>query len=135
MKAATIASATDRRAGAAMHRPKPAHRRQARQANAPLMKRAVTAPASRASTAPSSNPSRRAKANSAATAARKGERPDRREGRPDWKGGRPDGKGPDRGKGGGKPAFQPKPREERPARFDPDSPFAKLAALRDQLKK
>ncbi|WP_214469727.1 helicase-related protein [Mesorhizobium sp. dw_380] len=57
-----------------------------------------------------------------------GERPDRREGRPDWKGGRPDGKG-------AKPAFQPKPREERPARFDPDSPFAKLAALRDQLKK
>ncbi|MBZ9776446.1 helicase-related protein [Mesorhizobium sp. CO1-1-8] len=65
-----------------------------------------------------------------------GERPDRREGRPDWKGGRPDGKGgPDRGPGGGKPAFQPKPREERPVRFDPDSPFAKLAALRDQLKK
>lgn len=66
-----------------------------------------------------------------------GERPDRREGRPDWKSGRPDGKGggPDRAKGGGKPAFQPKPREERPVRFDPDSPFAKLAALRDQLKK
>ncbi|MFU0504919.1 helicase-related protein [Pseudaminobacter sp. NGMCC 1.201702] len=39
-------------------------------------------------------------------------------------------------KGGhGKPAFQPKPREERPVRVDPDSPFAKLAALRDQLKK
>ncbi|RUX94601.1 MULTISPECIES: helicase-related protein [unclassified Mesorhizobium] len=54
-----------------------------------------------------------------------GERPDRREGRPDWKG----------GPQGGKPAFQPKPREERPVRFDPDSPFAKLAALRDQLKK
>jgi ATP-dependent RNA helicase SUPV3L1/SUV3 len=35
----------------------------------------------------------------------------------------------------GKPPFQQKPREERPARFDPDSPFAKLAALRDQLKK
>jgi ATP-dependent RNA helicase SUPV3L1/SUV3 len=33
-----------------------------------------------------------------------------------------------------KPASH-KPREERPARFDPDSPFAKLAALRDQLKK
>ncbi|BCH07047.1 DEAD/DEAH box helicase [Mesorhizobium sp. 131-3-5] len=65
-----------------------------------------------------------------------GERPERREGRPDWKGGRPEGKGgPDRGKGGAKPAFQPKPREERPVRFDPDSPFAKLAALRDQLKK
>ncbi|WP_421927035.1 helicase-related protein [Neoaquamicrobium sediminum] len=28
-----------------------------------------------------------------------------------------------------------KPREERPARIDPDSPFAKLAALREQLKK
>jgi ATP-dependent RNA helicase SUPV3L1/SUV3 len=59
-----------------------------------------------------------------------GERP--REGRPDWKGGRPEGKG---GSQGGKPAFQAKPREERPVRFDPDSPFAKLAALRDQLKK
>jgi hypothetical protein len=31
--------------------------------------------------------------------------------------------------------FQSKPREERPATFDPDSPFAKLAALRDLLKK
>lgn len=61
-----------------------------------------------------------------------GERPDRREGRPDWKGGRQDGKG---NAPGGKPAFQAKPREERPQRFDPDSPFAKLAALRDQLKK
>jgi ATP-dependent RNA helicase SUPV3L1/SUV3 len=60
-----------------------------------------------------------------------GERPDRREGRPDWKGGRSD-KG---GAQGEKPVFQPKPREERPVRFDPDSPFAKLAALRDQLKK
>lgn len=28
-----------------------------------------------------------------------------------------------------------KPREERAPKFDPDSPFAKLAALRDQLKK
>jgi ATP-dependent RNA helicase SUPV3L1/SUV3 len=36
----------------------------------------------------------------------------------------------------GKPGFHAKPpREERPPRFDPDSPFAKLAALRDQLKK
>ncbi|TPL47533.1 helicase-related protein [Mesorhizobium sp. B2-4-6] len=66
-----------------------------------------------------------------------GERPDRheggrREGRPDWKGNRQDGKGNAQG---GKPAFQGKPREERPQRFDPDSPFAKLAALRDQLKK
>ncbi|RWD80063.1 MAG: helicase, partial [Mesorhizobium sp.] len=59
-----------------------------------------------------------------------GERPDRREGRPDWKGDRQGGKG-----NAGKPAFQSKPREERPQRFDPDSPFAKLAALRDQLKK
>ncbi|TPL93310.1 helicase-related protein [Mesorhizobium sp. B2-3-12] len=61
-----------------------------------------------------------------------GDRAERREGRPDWKGGRPEGKG---GPQGGKPAFQAKPREERPVRFDPDSPFAKLAALRDQLKK
>ncbi|WP_027166686.1 helicase-related protein [Mesorhizobium sp. WSM3224] len=61
-----------------------------------------------------------------------GERPDRRDGRPDWKGNRQDGKG---SAPGGKPAFQGKPREERPQRFDPDSPFAKLAALRDQLKK
>ncbi|TPJ27842.1 helicase-related protein [Mesorhizobium sp. B2-8-3] len=66
-----------------------------------------------------------------------GERPDRheggrREGRPEWKGNRQDGKGNAQG---GKPAFQGKPREERPQRFDPDSPFAKLAALRDQLKK
>ncbi|RRH94372.1 helicase [Mesorhizobium tamadayense] len=61
-----------------------------------------------------------------------GERPDRREGRPDWKGNRQDGKG---NASADKPAFQGKPREERPQRFDPDSPFAKLAALRDQLKK
>ncbi|MGN6143558.1 MAG: helicase-related protein [Mesorhizobium sp.] len=70
-----------------------------------------------------------------------GERPDhRRDGRPDRKG-KPDNRRHDRAAGGkdggqgGKPAFQGKPREERPARFDPDSPFAKLAALRDQLKK
>jgi ATP-dependent RNA helicase SUPV3L1/SUV3 len=61
-----------------------------------------------------------------------GETGERRDKRPDWKDSRQDGKG---GAQGGKPAFQPKPREERPARFDPDSPFAKLAALRDQLKK
>jgi hypothetical protein len=36
---------------------------------------------------------------------------------------------------GGKPFYQSKPREDRAPRFDPDSPFAKLAALRDQLKK
>ena len=35
---------------------------------------------------------------------------------------------------GPKPAFQQRPREERPAKIDPLSPFAKLAALRDQLK-
>ncbi|RWB10826.1 MAG: hypothetical protein EOQ40_34795, partial [Mesorhizobium sp.] len=58
---------------------------------------------------------------------------DRREGRSDWKGNRQGGKG--NAAGDNKPAFQGKPREERPQRFDPDSPFAKLAALRDQLKK
>jgi ATP-dependent RNA helicase SUPV3L1/SUV3 len=50
-------------------------------------------------------------------------------------GNRPAGKG---AKGDGlnrNGGFAPKPREERPARIDPDSPFAKLAALRDQLKK
>ncbi|RWF19520.1 MAG: helicase, partial [Mesorhizobium sp.] len=60
-----------------------------------------------------------------------GERPERREARPDWKGNRQDAKE----NAAGKPSFQGKPREERPQRFDPDSPFAKLAALRDQLKK
>jgi ATP-dependent RNA helicase SUPV3L1/SUV3 len=45
------------------------------------------------------------------------------------------GKRPQEGPRKGKPPFQQKPREERPVRFDPDSPFAKLAALRDQLKK
>lgn len=60
-----------------------------------------------------------------------GERRDHQGGRPNRQGNRPDGAGG----GSGKPAFQPKPREERPVRFDPDSPFAKLAALRDQLKK
>jgi len=59
-------------------------------------------------------------------------------GRPDDQQARaPDNRGkPDhRGKQQGKPNFQQKPREERPVRFDPDSPFAKLAALRDQLRK
>ena len=46
---------------------------------------------------------------------------------------------PGDGRQGGKPGGDqrpPKPqREERPARIDPDSPFAKLAALRDQLRK
>jgi ATP-dependent RNA helicase SUPV3L1/SUV3 len=54
--------------------------------------------------------------------------------RPDTRGDRPDRKPDDRHRGG-KPPFQQKPREERAPRFDPDSPFAKLAALRDQLKK
>jgi ATP-dependent RNA helicase SUPV3L1/SUV3 len=51
-------------------------------------------------------------------------------GRPDFrKGKQHDGRGDNRGP---KPAFQP--REERPAKIDPLSPFAKLAALRDQLQ-
>ncbi len=38
--------------------------------------------------------------------------------------------------GGGKPQnFSSKPREEREPKFDPDSPFAKLAALREMMKK
>lgn len=64
-------------------------------------------------------------------------------GKPQGEGGRPEHRnrgerpGGDKREGGfkGKPAFQQKPREERPVRIDPDSPFAKLAALRDQLKK
>jgi len=79
-----------------------------------------------------------------------GDGQNRRDGRPGWKGRGDDKEGRnggdrhrgDRNKGDrpradgkGKPAFQQKPREDRPARFDPDSPFAKLAALRDQLKK
>ena len=57
-----------------------------------------------------------------------------RDGRRD---GKPGGEGrPERKRDDAKPAqFQSKPREERPAKFDPDSPFAKLAALRDQMKK
>jgi ATP-dependent RNA helicase SUPV3L1/SUV3 len=56
-------------------------------------------------------------------------------GRPDFrKGKQRDGKDGERGQP--KPAFQVRPpREERPAKIDPLSPFAKLAALRDQLKK
>ena len=57
-------------------------------------------------------------------------RPDKR----DFRGNRDDrNKKPDRNDGGFK--GDRKPREERPVKFDPDSPFAKLAALRDQLKK
>ncbi|HWK63738.1 MAG TPA: helicase-related protein [Rhizobiaceae bacterium] len=47
---------------------------------------------------------------------------------------RPDRRDRDQRKGDGQ-RFQQRPREERAPRFDPDSPFAKLAALRDQLKK
>ncbi|MEO9336401.1 helicase-related protein [Mesorhizobium sp. SB112] len=46
-------------------------------------------------------------------------------------GGRPNAEN----RGGAKPVQQKPKREERPVRIDPDSPFAKLAALRDQLKK
>ena len=60
-----------------------------------------------------------------------GARGERRDGRPQGEHG---GK-PQHGKGGKPGGFQSKPREERPVRIDPDSPFAKLAALRDQLKK
>jgi len=77
------------------------------------------------------------------------ERPEGGEGRKDdnrrfdrnRKGGKPAGDRFERkgdrqdAKGGGKPKFEPRKRDERPARIDPDSPFAKLAALRDQLKK
>ncbi|HTV67523.1 MAG TPA: helicase-related protein [Rhizobiaceae bacterium] len=60
----------------------------------------------------------------------RGDRPNR-DGKPGFeaKGKRFDKKGGQGGDRGGKP------REERAPRFDPDSPFAKLAALRDQLKK
>ena len=67
-----------------------------------------------------------------------GNRPPRAEGdqrrdfRKDDRNKRPDGqKGDFKGHGKG----DHKPREERAPKFDPDSPFAKLAALRDQLKK
>jgi len=59
-----------------------------------------------------------------------GGRPDG--GRPDFrKGKQQDGRGDNRGP---KPSFHAQPREERPAKIDPLSPFAKLAALRDQLQ-
>jgi ATP-dependent RNA helicase SUPV3L1/SUV3 len=62
-----------------------------------------------------------------------GGRPDFRKGKPQ-DGRKPEGRGPN-GERGPKPAFQPRPpREERPAKLDPLSPFAKLAALRDQLQ-
>jgi len=56
-------------------------------------------------------------------------------GRPDQKRGEGGERQDRRDQRGGKPDFKHKQREERPARFDPDSPFAKLAALRDQLRK
>jgi ATP-dependent RNA helicase SUPV3L1/SUV3 len=59
-----------------------------------------------------------------------GKGPDNRGPRRDDRGPRRDDRGPK-----GKPVFQAGPRTEKPAVFDPDSPFAKLAALRDQLKK
>jgi ATP-dependent RNA helicase SUPV3L1/SUV3 len=63
-----------------------------------------------------------------------GARPDFRKGKPQEARDR-DGRGPNgRQERGQKPAFQPRPREERPAQIDPLSPFAKLAALRDQLQ-
>lgn len=55
-----------------------------------------------------------------------GRRDDRRPG-----GGKPHGAGG----AGANPARPQKPREERPAKLDPDSPFAKLAALREQMTK
>jgi ATP-dependent RNA helicase SUPV3L1/SUV3 len=59
------------------------------------------------------------------------DRPERRKGKPN--GGNKGGERGPRPGAGPKPGGRP--REERPARIDPDSPFAKLAALRDQLKK
>jgi ATP-dependent RNA helicase SUPV3L1/SUV3 len=61
-----------------------------------------------------------------------GEQPAKR----DFRGNRDDrNKRPDGQKGDFKGRNDHKPREERAPKFDPDSPFAKLAALRDQLKK
>jgi ATP-dependent RNA helicase SUPV3L1/SUV3 len=60
-------------------------------------------------------------------------RPEREGGRPDFRKGKRD---QSQGNRDQKPAFQARPpREDRPAKIDPLSPFAKLAALRDQLKK
>jgi len=66
----------------------------------------------------------------------RGERNERRHG----KGGKGSER-PERGAGdrpdrrGDQPGRHKREREEKPARLDPDSPFAKLAALRDQLRK
>jgi ATP-dependent RNA helicase SUPV3L1/SUV3 len=66
-------------------------------------------------------------AGEAAQARREGKpRRERRKGKPGGKGER--GQGPKPAQAGGR-------REERAQQVDPDSPFAKLAALRDQLKK
>jgi ATP-dependent RNA helicase SUPV3L1/SUV3 len=64
------------------------------------------------------------------------QRGDRR-GKPEFARKREDGEARPEGKRNDnrKPQHQSKPREERAPKFDPDSPFAKLAALRDQLKK
>jgi len=64
--------------------------------------------------------------------------PGREGGRPDFRKGKRDGErnGGRDGNRDQKQSFQARPpREERPAKIDPLSPFAKLAALRDQLKK
>ena len=63
---------------------------------------------------------------------------DRNKGGPGGEGGRPNfrkGKPRDGEDRAAKPAFQSRPREDRAGKIDPLSPFAKLAALRDQLKK
>lgn len=57
-------------------------------------------------------------------------------GKREFRGNRDDrNKRPDGQKGDFKGRGEQKPREERAPKFDPDSPFAKLATLRDQLKK
>ncbi len=66
---------------------------------------------------------------------REGGRPKRENRRPEGKSERP-GRGdrPDRGKPSQPARFEAKPpRKEKP--IDPDSPFAKLAALKEQMKK
>jgi ATP-dependent RNA helicase SUPV3L1/SUV3 len=62
------------------------------------------------------------------------DRRERESGRPEFRKGKRDERRD--GNRDQKPSFQQRPaREERPAKVDPLSPFAKLAALRDQLKK
>ncbi|MBX3583458.1 MAG: helicase [Rhizobiaceae bacterium] len=63
------------------------------------------------------------------------QKPERNKGRPEREGGRPDfRKGKREEERVAKP-FNPRQREDRPAKVDPLSPFAKLAVLREQLKK